>query len=187
MPFALPTPTHFLSAPKATSKKIGFRCPSDDLDDILSSDLELSFTSAVSMRSPHQEAMTLSSDAMDISPMPPVCRLNELDEHSVSKLRPRAHTTSARLFGLDLSNSPPTEKGVNQRQTQRNPSEWATTWRPSDLVTVLDVRNSSFFDLRFEADNSTPLVSRKKNRHRPIRIPMMRWMLILHSLRLKSF
>ena len=78
---------------------------SNDVD--LSSDLEASFASNVSLNSPPRRHMQLpDSDAMDISPMPPQ-RIATLQPPKSS--RPRALTASggSRLFGSDISNNSP--------------------------------------------------------------------------------
>lgn len=89
----------------------------DNVEDLLSSDLELSFASAMSLNSPLRGSIKLADNAgredvipMDISPEP-----SRLAQHS---RRAGAHfvekatrncetTTSVRLFGRDLSNEAP--------------------------------------------------------------------------------
>ncbi|KAH6919017.1 tyrosine phosphatase [Coprinopsis sp. MPI-PUGE-AT-0042] len=73
----------------------------------ISTDLEASFASNVSLNSPPRRHMQLpDSDAMDISPMP-TNRIATLQPPKSS--RPRALTTSggSRLFGSDISNNSP--------------------------------------------------------------------------------
>ncbi|EAU88241.1 tyrosine phosphatase [Coprinopsis cinerea okayama7 len=98
--------TRFLAPPSRKSKER----KRDDIDEYLSSDLEASFASNVSLNSPPRRHAQLSSDcdAMDISPMPPQRHglLNVPSSKPAS--RPRALTTSSsRLFGSDISNSSP--------------------------------------------------------------------------------
>lgn len=81
---------------------------STDVD--LSSDLEASFASNVSLNSPPRRHMQLpDSDAMDISPMPAQRIATLQPPKSTSTSRPRALTTSggSRLFGSDISNNSP--------------------------------------------------------------------------------
>ncbi|KAF9009423.1 hypothetical protein BDQ17DRAFT_1235420 [Cyathus striatus] len=95
----MPLFTH-LNAPAAPSRKRSPHPPSrDDVGDFLSSDLELSFASNVSLNSPPRDTIPLSREnnypePMDISPAPgkPIAR-------------PRALTSAARLFGCDISNN----------------------------------------------------------------------------------
>jgi len=122
----------------------------DDVDEFLSSDLELSFASTMSLHSPPRgtSALTLDKervDLMDISPRPnPAFTLapsGQRDE-SASKLknRPRAFTSGARTFGRDMSNGtspapalPPMPKSggsqASSKRTQRSalPFEWLAT------------------------------------------------------------
>ncbi|KAF8162904.1 hypothetical protein B0H34DRAFT_651702 [Crassisporium funariophilum] len=102
--------TQFLNAPSAPSRKLSQRFirAHDDVDDFLSSDLEISFASNVSLNSPPREQLSLPSDCdpMDISPAPPVKPASRLSMIDNSKpQRPRAFTSGARLFGSDISNS----------------------------------------------------------------------------------
>lgn len=110
--------TQFLAAPPPVpSRKRSQRLqrPRDDVDDFLSSDLELSFASTMSLHSPPHEPITLtpgneSADLMDISPTHnPVFTLpsSKKDESaSKPKNRPRAFTSGTRIFGRDMSNGP---------------------------------------------------------------------------------
>ncbi|CAK5277468.1 unnamed protein product [Mycena citricolor] len=82
----------FLSIPRARAE-----LPSRELED-LSSDLELSFASNVSLNSPPRLSLPLTPESeypkpMDISPLPPVMFM-----------RPRALTSDSRMFGQDRSN-----------------------------------------------------------------------------------
>jgi M-phase inducer tyrosine phosphatase len=110
--------------------------PSHNADDI-SSDLELSFASNVSLNSPPRDAIVLTPESeyptpMDISPAPPIRPF----------MRPRAFTSGPRMFGQDRSNDsihagPPSSlkpgsTHSNGKRTQRSalPSEWFTTAAP---------------------------------------------------------
>jgi M-phase inducer tyrosine phosphatase len=109
----------------------------EELDDYLTSDLDASFTSTMSIQSPEPLHATLvpedtSVDLMDISPLPP--SQSQWDKFSVPKSsRSRAFTTATgRTFGNDMSNSPPKKDTTSQmRRTQRGtlPSEWMTSAR----------------------------------------------------------
>ena len=93
-----------LSAPLAPIRKRSQHLKSrDDIDEFLSSDLELSFASTVSLNSPTRDYVNITQDdAMDISPMPP---RREPVQFSRPTTRPRAYTSGARMFGQDMSNS----------------------------------------------------------------------------------
>ncbi|KAJ6630658.1 hypothetical protein B0H10DRAFT_1774486 [Mycena sp. CBHHK59/15] len=111
--------------------------PRHDVDD-LSSDLELSFASNVSLNSPPRDTIALTPESdfpkpMDISPAPPVPPLAK------PYGRPRAFTSGPRMFGNDRSNEsipalpPPSLKSGSThsggKRTQRSalPTEWFTT------------------------------------------------------------
>ncbi|KAA1471293.1 hypothetical protein DENSPDRAFT_775853 [Dentipellis sp. KUC8613] len=116
----------------------------DDIDDFLSSDLELSFASTVSIHSPPRDSVALSPEsefedsfAMDISPAIPrnLPSFRENNNLSVKPTtRPRALTSGARLFGRDVSNdslSVPAPSSIKSnssqgKRTQRSalPMEW---------------------------------------------------------------
>ncbi len=148
MPFSLPTMSQQLMPPTAPSRKRSQRFIQRDIDQFLSSDLEVSFASTVSLNSPPKEHVPLTPDRdyaepMDISPAPPPKPLFANADNRKATSRPRAHTTSARLFGNDLSNDnllpspqivPPlsikpnnasqsTNKGI---QRSALPTEWFT-------------------------------------------------------------
>jgi len=95
----------------------------DDVEDLLSSELELSFASAMSLNSPLRCSTRLVDNVgredvipMDISPEP-----SRLTQHSrmaggrlVEKvMRSRGTTNFVRLFGRDLSNEAPIPSGVS--------------------------------------------------------------------------
>ena len=77
--------------------------PQDDIDEFLSSDLDLS----MSLNSPGHSAAQLPEEhdpmAMDISPAKPIVRAECFTRPSMT--RPRAFTNDPRLFGRDLSNN----------------------------------------------------------------------------------
>ncbi|KAF9566250.1 hypothetical protein CPC08DRAFT_113169 [Agrocybe pediades] len=100
-----PPPNKFLNPPLAPSRKKSqrFLPTNDDIDEFLSSDLEVSFASNVSLNSPPRDPISLASDcAMDISPAPAPKTQSMLLS---SGQRPRSYTSNGRLFGNDLSNS----------------------------------------------------------------------------------
>ncbi|KAG5647151.1 hypothetical protein DXG03_001106 [Asterophora parasitica] len=142
--FAPTSSSQFLSPPIAPCRKRSQRfIRREEIDDFLSSDLEASFASTVSLYSPPQATVALTPDEeyaepMDISPAPPP------KPAAKAGARPRAFTSAARLFGNDLSNglmpSPvlasavPTLKSNGStyaKKTQRAalPTEWLMTVR----------------------------------------------------------
>lgn len=134
--------SQYLSGPLAPIRKRSqhFK-PRDDLDEFLSSDLELSFASTVSLNSPTRDDyvnITAQDDAMDISPMPSHVLRREPVQFSKPTTRPRAYTSGARMFGQDLSNnsisndSPTgsksgTQSGLKRTQRSALPTEWFAT------------------------------------------------------------
>ncbi|KAF7967655.1 hypothetical protein HWV62_17320 [Athelia sp. TMB] len=109
---------NFLAAPPAAplrKKSQRFSRPRDDVDEFLSSDLELSFASTMSLHSPPRTPIDLTPDLehfdrMDISPLPPAANPVftrapfKAESSSKPKNRPRAATTVSREFGRDMSN-----------------------------------------------------------------------------------
>ncbi|KAH8102861.1 hypothetical protein BXZ70DRAFT_889702 [Cristinia sonorae] len=110
----------FLAIPQAPSRKLSQRIKgkvTPEVEDFLSSDvereLELSFASTMSINSPPREPISLASEddsrdyvPMDISPAPPRIQAAPIKEETRKMTgRPRAFTSSARLFGADMSNS----------------------------------------------------------------------------------
>ncbi len=89
----------------------------DNVEDLLSSDLEISFTSSMSLNSSLPGPVKLVDNVgredvvpMDISPEPSriVHQSRIAGGHFLEKVtRARAFTTSVRLFGRDLSNGTP--------------------------------------------------------------------------------
>jgi hypothetical protein len=142
--FAPTSSSQFLLPPSAPARKHSQRFvrTRDEIDDFLSSDLEHSFASTVSLHSPPHEPIALTPDTeyaepMDISPAPaPKPTASRFSSKQTA--RPRAFTSAARLFGNDISNglmaSPtiaptPTLKpagSVQSKRTQRSalPNEW---------------------------------------------------------------
>lgn len=102
MAFFSPPANHFLQ-PSAPARKKSQRFLQDEIDEFLSEDLEHSFASNVSLNSPPSNSVALTSDfdPMDISPAPAVRH----HQHLHATQRPRAYTTSSRLFGSDISNN----------------------------------------------------------------------------------
>lgn len=152
--FAPPSTSQYLNPPSAPSRKRSQRFvrPRDEVDEFLSSDLEASFASTVSLYSPPHEPISLTPDheyaePMDISPAPApkptASRLSgmERDYSLKPQARPRAFTSAARLFGNDLSNgllpsptlapAPSLKSGGSTytKKTQRAalPTEWLMT------------------------------------------------------------
>ncbi len=103
------TNTQFLVAPanSRTRKTVSNRFLNGDID--ISSDLEFSFASNVSLHSPPRENISLLSDhcePMDISPAPPLKPVHlGIEGAGMKPSRPRAFTSGARLFGADISNN----------------------------------------------------------------------------------
>ncbi|OSX64749.1 hypothetical protein POSPLADRAFT_1134070 [Postia placenta MAD-698-R-SB12] len=108
----------YLAPPPAPSRKPSQRLMQvrNDIDDFLSSeadlDLELSFASTMSLHSPQRDTVDLASEndnsnyvPMDISPAPQrIAPPSFKDQGKPTIGRPRAFTSSARLFGKDMSN-----------------------------------------------------------------------------------
>jgi M-phase inducer tyrosine phosphatase len=94
----------------------------DNVEDVLSSDLELSFASAMSLNSPLRTSTKLVDTVcredvipMDISPEPSrfVQPSRMTSSHLVGKvMRACGSTTSVRLFGRNLSNEVPIPPGA---------------------------------------------------------------------------
>jgi M-phase inducer tyrosine phosphatase len=145
MPFFTQPSTQYLNAPPAPSRhqrKQRFIRPLDDVDDFLSSDLELSFASNVSLHSPPRDPIVLAPDyaePMDISPAPaPRPPVRDKDNNVRPLNRPRAYTSASRTFGRDMSNDaspghllPSFKTGSthsSSKRTQRAalPTEWFT-------------------------------------------------------------
>lgn len=133
--------TQYLAPPNATSlshKRNNHPSrPHDDIDEFLSSDLELSFAST-SLNSPPRTTMPVlefeSPQPMDISPAPPPMPAN--------RGRPRAFTTDSRLFGADMSNrlstpahaagSIKSQSGSKKTQRAALPTEWLMSLQSAD-------------------------------------------------------
>ena len=114
--FALPNKINnqFLAAPSLRNKKSTNRFPNGDID--ISSDLEISFASNVSLNSPPRHNVSLASECepMDISPAPPVKPpvVSTFEIGIMRPARPRAFTSGARLFGADISNASGQDKNL---------------------------------------------------------------------------
>ncbi|KAJ7172642.1 hypothetical protein C8R46DRAFT_1162023 [Mycena filopes] len=163
--------TQYLNAPPVQPHRRHDRLQrSNDVDE-LSSDLELSFASNVSLNSPPRESIALTSEseypAMDISPAPPVKPFMG---------RPRAFTSGPRMFGHDRSNEsiqsiqsgpPPSLKQGSThssgKRIQRSalPLEWFKT-TPDDPPAMFSAppqeRSDDAMDVdtSFEASSAAP-------------------------------
>ena len=151
--------SRFLKPPAAPMRKLSQRVlgAKDDIDDFLSSDLELSFASTMSINSPPRDTIALAPEAekedvvpMDISPAPmrmfPSSRKSGGDDST----RPRA-LTSGRLFGRDVSNdlpqAPPTKTSTTTgKRTQRAalPMEWLGQSKASQPIDIQHSDNNMF-------------------------------------------
>ncbi|KAH7889241.1 hypothetical protein F5I97DRAFT_1923807 [Phlebopus sp. FC_14] len=145
--------SQYISAPLAPSRKRSQPPkPRDDIDEFLSSDLELSFASTMSLNSPSRDYVNLDPESvqdepMDISPAPVKIVQKENDRTSRPANRPRAFTSAARMFGQDMSNgnisndtpSSDAKSGTQSilKRTQRSalPSEWmAASLKPAKTM-----------------------------------------------------
>lgn len=171
--------SQYLSAPLAPIRKRSQHLkPRDDLDEFLSSDLELSFASTVSLNSPPRDYVNITQDdAMDISPMPSHVARKEPVQFSKPKNRPRAYTSGARMFGQDLSNNTVsndsmsnsnsgTQSGSKRTQRTALPLEWfsakpleCTQTSDENLFTPVSVHRSPLI-LPLSAFNSHTLPAR---------------------------
>ncbi|SJL00226.1 uncharacterized protein ARMOST_03538 [Armillaria ostoyae] len=155
----------------------------DDDDDDLSSDLELSFASTVSLNSPPKEPVALTPESdygvpMDISPAPPK------SQPTKAATRPRAFTSAAsgRVFGSDVSNnanhtssqrpSGSTHSGSKRTQRSALPMEWlmaspledaSTSNQDGTFLSTLEPASPMDVDSSFVEENnpatSSPLAS----------------------------
>lgn len=210
MAFFAQSSTQFLSAPSAPFRRRPDRLPrqQDDIDEFLSSDLELSFASNVSLNSPPRDPIALTpeseyADAMDISPAPKSAFARPFVSDKPLPLgRPRAFTTAARIFGSDVSNKTastttlvaPTSADKADSSTQSSskriqraalPLEWMTTRRASDAtrpteIPFLAVRDRTLYMADIAADILFVVSLHSKDRLHP---PTMQWMLTLPSAR----
>lgn len=139
--------SQYLSAP--IRKRSEHLKPRDDLDEFLSSDLELSFASTMSLNSPPRDYVDITQDdAMDISPMPSHVPRKEPVQFSKPTTRPRAYTSGARMFGQELSNNgisndsasnstSGTQSGSKRTQRTALPVEWFSA-KPMERTQTLD-------------------------------------------------
>ncbi|KAI0059081.1 hypothetical protein BV25DRAFT_1167038 [Artomyces pyxidatus] len=180
--------SRFLVPPPAPSRKLSQRVhgPQAELDDFLSSDLELSFASTMSLHSPSREPLALTPESekdnvvpMDISPEPvrPVEGAQNATHTRVKNAtRPRAFTSSARLFGRDLSNDfPPVAQvttssisksgSTHAKRIQRAalPMEWMgqtkasqTQEREDHSQAVVPSSDAMDVDMSFSIDAAAP-------------------------------
>lgn len=125
--------SQYLGGPVAPVRKRPNIKSRDDLDEFLSSDLELSFASNVSLNSPPRDYVNISQDdAMDISPMPSHVSRKEPVNFNKPTSRPRAYTSGARMFGQNLSNNTasndsPSASGLKGTQPTILPADWFST------------------------------------------------------------
>ncbi|KAF9218258.1 hypothetical protein BS17DRAFT_721918 [Gyrodon lividus] len=146
--------SQYLSAPLAPIRKRSqYLKARDDVDEFLSSDLELSFASTMSLNSPPRDYVNLThesiqDDAMDISPAPSKIIHKENAHLNKPMNRPRAYTSAARMFGQDMSNGSISNDSVSDAQsgtqsgskrTQRSalPIEWLSA-KPLRATSTLD-------------------------------------------------
>ncbi|EJD06069.1 uncharacterized protein FOMMEDRAFT_145381 [Fomitiporia mediterranea MF3/22] len=165
-PFFTSLSAKTLKPPPAPSRKPSERLqrPSNELDDFLSSDLENSFASTMSLNSPTgspRDAFVPSSlpevqspMAMDISPAPPQKMF--LDDASERKAS-RQELSAARSFGRELGNhalatvqaeSASMRMGSNGPQRTLLPSEWLAGFSSgkAENVPAEDHRNTNYSD-----------------------------------------
>ena len=173
----------FLAIPQAPTRKLSQRISgkvTSEIEDFLSSDverdLELSFASTMSIHSPPRDTISLAPEddsreyvPMDISPAPPRIQAGasaKVEETKKLRGRPRAFTSSARLFGTDVSNSsghaslnvpsvPSSGSGTSTsghgKKVQRAalPFEWMSNSGPGDHSRNLFDRVSVHFDMNW--------------------------------------
>ena len=141
------TASRFLQVPSLPARRTSAPIPNESFDDI-SDDLELSFASNMSLNpttSEERDNHIASPVPMDISPAPPT-RVASLKFPA----RPRAFTSSARLFGRDVSNentqpSPSVNSGTGSGATSGKklqraalPFEWMAPSRPEKVIGPVD-------------------------------------------------
>ncbi|KAI6045442.1 hypothetical protein EDC04DRAFT_3054445 [Pisolithus marmoratus] len=150
------TTSRYLVAPLGPSRKRSQQLMKvrDDVDEFVSSDLELSFASTMSLNSPSRDYVdvgheSMHGEPMDISPVPPKAAQKENERGSRPITRPRAFTSGARMFGQDASNnclndtaSLNTKSGTNSgaKRTQRSalPVEWLASTQPLKATKTMD-------------------------------------------------
>ncbi|KIK97416.1 hypothetical protein PAXRUDRAFT_136344 [Paxillus rubicundulus Ve08.2h10] len=159
--------SHYLSAPLAPIRKRSqYLKPRDDVDEFLSSDLELSFASTMSLNSPSRDYVNIThesmqDDAMDISPAPSKIVHKENAHLGKTMNRPRAYTSAARMFGQDRSNGSisnesiadaqcGTQSGSKRIQRAALPLEWLHA-KPLRSTQALD---ENMFAPPFDAPSS---------------------------------
>ncbi|THH33017.1 hypothetical protein EUX98_g1218 [Antrodiella citrinella] len=141
---APPLYKHFLAIPPAPSRKLSQRINgkvTSEVEDFLSSDvereLELSFASTMSIHSPPRDHISLAPEddsrdyvPMDISPAPPRMQAavpKQVEETRKVVGRPRAFTSSARLFGTDMSNASGQQSSINFGAANKSSSSGTST------------------------------------------------------------
>ncbi|KAI0031492.1 hypothetical protein K488DRAFT_79028 [Vararia minispora EC-137] len=161
----------FLAPPSMSSSRIPALRVDEDIDDFLSSDLEISFASNMSLQSPEKRGHEDSDVMMDISPAPPVrTSTSENVDITGRKLagRPRSATTSAaRLFGRDAGNDPPPVSALHPPSTrlsnkriQRSalPMEWMSQTKPSSGLVAPSSPDAMDVDSSFSQSLDRPFV-----------------------------
>ncbi|KAI6036078.1 hypothetical protein BKA83DRAFT_104154 [Pisolithus microcarpus] len=142
--------SQYLGAPLAPSRKRSQQMKvRDDVDEFVSSDLELSFASTMSLNSSRDYVDVGHGEPMDISPAPLKAISKENERSSRPMTRPRASTSAARMFGQDMSNnslndsaSLNSKTGTNSgaKRTQRSalPFEWLASTQPLKATKTMD-------------------------------------------------
>lgn len=172
LPSAMPSlfPSHatsrFLQVPSLPTRKASSPVPNESFHDI-SDDLELSFASNMSLNpttTEERDSHVASPVPMDISPAPPT---RVAPPKFIT--RPRAFTSSDRLFGRDVSNEnlrPPSSISsgtgtTSGKKLQRAalPFEWMASSRPEQ---TLDATDSSQMVCYIPPSASTSLTFRHR-------------------------
>lgn len=154
--------TRFLNVPQFTYNKSNVQpatCVHDDVDEFLSSEFELSFASTMSLNSPPRESDQLPQESpvpMDISPAPTRVYPSEVTSATKPTGRPRAFTSSARLFGRDLSN----DRAPTPTQ--------ATAFSGASTATETNVQRAPLPCEWLASTPSEPLENRSSNMFAPV-------------------
>jgi M-phase inducer tyrosine phosphatase len=124
-------------APPSAANSIPALRIGDDIEDYLSSDLELSFASTMSLQSPEKRGHDDSDVMMDISPAPPI-RISASENVDLSGRkvagRPRSTTSAGRLFGRDAGNDPSPVSGIPSSQTKSSAKRTQRTALPMEWM-----------------------------------------------------
>lgn len=175
-------PLKHLLVPSAFSRKTNDRISGrlhSDVDDFLSPEveqsLEHSFASTMSIQSPIRDSSSLTSEnenpdysPMDISPAPQRIQTSKSHFLDVKPTvgRPRAYTSSARLFGRDMSNSsvrsnsglsntPSASSGTSSGNKKLQRSEIPLEWRMASphALSSENLYSQASHDFNFDQDN----------------------------------